>query len=140
MSDRLFSVIDAIWVSRHIYELWGEGEDYEKVHAEVKKTSDRWDDYMTCSFKFVVSCFGSTIVAKEQLAIINSFSYLGFEGVIDMKNPDEQFHVLADYGAENGTQRSAPLYIYMGRLVCWNISCIVSIYSKFLILGCYWKS
>lgn len=114
---------------KHIFELWGEGENYEQVHAEVKKTSDRWNDYMTCSFKFVVSCFGSTIVAKEQLAIINSFSYLGFEGVIDMKNPDEQFHVLADYGAEQGTQRSAPIYIYMGRLVASGSRDLVNLYN-----------
>ena len=102
---------------RHIFELWGEGETYEIVHEQVKKTTDRWNDYMTCSFKFVVSAFGSTIVVKEQLDIINSFSYLGFEGPIDMKKPDVQFHVLADYGSENGTERSAPLYIFMGRLV-----------------------
>lgn len=72
---------------------------------------------MTCSFKFVVSAFGSTVTKEEQLKIINSFSYLGFQGVIDMKNADAQFHVLADYGLEHGTEREAPIHIYMGKLV-----------------------
>lgn len=75
---------------------------------------------MTCSFKFVVSAFGSTINAKDQLKIINSFSYLGFEGPIDMKNPDVQFHVLADHGTENAytnkPTQTEPHYIYMGKL------------------------
>lgn len=76
---------------------------------------------MTCSFKFVVSAFGSTISAKEQLRTINSFSYLGFQGPIDMKTPDAQFHVLEDYGCENANANSKPvlepIYIYMGKLV-----------------------
>lgn len=107
---------------RYIFELWGEGESYDKVHEQVKKdTRDRWQEYMTCSFKFVVSAFGSTINAKDQLKIINSFSYLGFEGPIDMKNPDAQFHVLADFGNENANSNSEPVvepvYVYMGKLV-----------------------
>ncbi|CEG73098.1 hypothetical protein RMATCC62417_08542 [Rhizopus microsporus] len=105
---------------KHIFELWGEGSTYEELHAQVKKTSDRWNEYMTCSFKFVVSAFGSTINAKDQLKIINSFSYLGFEGPIDMKNPDVQFHVLADHGTENAytnkPTQTEPHYIYMGKL------------------------
>lgn len=105
------------FLCRHIFELWGEGNSYEEVHNQVKQTSDRWSDYMTCSFRFTVSAFGSTITYKEQLDIINSFSYLGFEGPIDMKNPNVKFHVLADYGAEYGTELSAPIHIYMGILV-----------------------
>ncbi|CAO0802297.1 unnamed protein product [Mucor circinelloides] len=114
---------------KNIYELWGDGETYEQVHEQVKKTSDKWNDYMTCSFKFVVSAFGSTITYKEQLAIINSFSYLGFQGVIDMKDPDVQFHVLADYGFENGTERPAPIHIYMGRLIATGSRDLVNLYN-----------
>jgi tRNA (guanine10-N2)-methyltransferase len=101
--------------------LWGSGETYEQVHQQVKTTSDRWALYKQSSFKFVVSAFASTIDKHKQLDIINSFSYLGFEGNIDMKKPQVQFHVLADYGGDNGfynkTPRQQPLYIYMGRLV-----------------------
>ncbi|KAG1048226.1 hypothetical protein G6F46_003602 [Rhizopus delemar] len=119
---------------KYIFELWGEGESYDKVHEQVKKdTRDRWQEYMTCSFKFVVSAFGSTINAKDQLKIINSFSYLGFEGPIDMKNPDAQFHVLADFGNENANSNSEPVvepvYVYMGKLVATGSRELVNKYN-----------
>ncbi|ORE16980.1 tRNA guanosine-2'-O-methyltransferase [Rhizopus microsporus] len=111
-----------------------EPDNYKlNLHAQVKKTSDRWNEYMTCSFKFVVSAFGSTINAKDQLKIINSFSYLGFEGPIDMKNPDVQFHVLADHGTENAytnkPTQTEPHYIYMGKLVATGSRDLVNKYN-----------
>ncbi|CAO3697615.1 unnamed protein product [Rhizopus stolonifer] len=88
---------------------------------------------MTCSFKFVVAAFGSTISAKEQLKTINSFSYLGFQGPIDMKTPDAQFHVLEDYGCENANANSKPvlepIYIYMGKLVATGSRELVNKYN-----------
>ncbi|KAI8877653.1 hypothetical protein K501DRAFT_278251 [Backusella circina FSU 941] len=119
---------------RHIFELWGSGETYEQVHQQVKSTtSDRWSSYKQSSFKFVVSAFASTIDKHKQLEIINSFSYLGFEGNIDMKNPQVQFHVMADYGGDNGfynkKPREQPLYIYMGRLVATGSRDLVNTYN-----------
>ncbi|RCH79166.1 hypothetical protein CU098_001341, partial [Rhizopus stolonifer] len=118
---------------KYIFELWGEGKDYDKVHEQIKGAPERWDEYMTCSFKFVVSAFGSTISAKEQLRTINSFSYLGFQGPIDMKTPDAQFHVLEDYGCENANANSKPvlepIYIYMGKLVATGSRELVNKYN-----------
>ncbi|KAI9486781.1 MAG: S-adenosyl-L-methionine-dependent methyltransferase [Benjaminiella poitrasii] len=114
---------------KHIFELWGEGDSYEQVHEQVKKTSDRWPAYKTCSFKFVVSAFGATITHKEQIDIINSFSYLGFEGPIDMKTPNVQFHVLADFGADNGVERPLPDHVYMGELVATGSRDLVNLYN-----------
>jgi tRNA (guanine10-N2)-methyltransferase len=93
---------------------------------------------MTCSFKFVVSAFGSTINAKDQLKIINSFSYLGFQGPIDMKNPDVQFHVLADHGTENAytnkPTQTEPHYIYMGKLASVMTHTLMTMSNVFLRL------
>ncbi|KAI8380188.1 S-adenosyl-L-methionine-dependent methyltransferase [Blakeslea trispora] len=115
---------------KNIFELWGEGETYEQAHHQVKKdTADRWMDYNTCSFRFVVSAFGSTITYKQQIDIINSFSYLGFEGPIDMKNPDVQFHVLADYGFDNTKAAADPTFIYMGRLIASGSRDLVNRYN-----------
>lgn len=119
---------------KNIYELWGEGKQYDEVHKQVKNLQERWPKYKTCSFKFVVSAFGSTVNKARQLEIINSFSYLGFEGPIDMKSPDAQFHVLEDYGHENGDQHlkpvhKDPLYIYMGKLVAKGSRDLVNLYN-----------
>ncbi|KAF7728275.1 hypothetical protein EC973_006449 [Apophysomyces ossiformis] len=116
---------------KNVYEIWGQGKSYEEVHADVKSSPERWTKetsrytitkpaYNDLSFKFTVSCFGSTINAKRQLEVINSFSYLGFDGPIDMKKPDVQFGVLEDYGSMAGiagAPAEAPERIFMGRLV-----------------------
>ncbi|KAI8974652.1 S-adenosyl-L-methionine-dependent methyltransferase [Pilobolus umbonatus] len=119
---------------KNIYALWGEGANYDQVHQQVKTTRAQWSQYKTCSFKFVVSAFGSTVVKARQLEVIHSFSYLGFEGAIDMKNPDVQFHVLEDYGCENGNQHDKPLHkdplhIYMGKLVARGSRDLVNLYN-----------
>ncbi|KAI8093582.1 uncharacterized protein BX664DRAFT_330022 [Halteromyces radiatus] len=106
---------------KRIYELWGEGSTYDAVNDQVKANKDKWADYHYTSFKFSVSAFGWTLTAKEQLKIINSFSYLGFEGDIDLTNPQVKFGVLEDYGqttthVEGGNPPSLK-YVYMGRLV-----------------------
>ncbi|KAI8340203.1 S-adenosyl-L-methionine-dependent methyltransferase [Chlamydoabsidia padenii] len=104
---------------KRIYELWGEGATYDQVNTQVKADKTKWTEYQHTSFKFSVSAFGWTLTAKEQLAIINSFSYLGFEGDIDLVNPQVKFGVMEDYG-HNSAQKGIrpPLhYIYMGRLV-----------------------
>lgn len=77
------------------------------------------DLYKDVSFKFVVSAYNSTVSNKEQLRIINSFSYLGFDGPIDMKNPDVQFNVMEDYGSAAPRKDVTPerQWIYFGRLV-----------------------
>ncbi|CAO3638258.1 unnamed protein product [Cunninghamella echinulata] len=105
---------------KKIYELWGEGSTYEQVHEQVKAHPEKWEDYKMQSFKFNVSSFGRTVTAKEQLSVINSFAYLGFEGDIDLKNPQVKFGVLEDYGSielKTDSGKRTIQYIYMGREV-----------------------
>lgn len=91
------------------------------MNQQVVANKSKWADYQYKSFKFNVSAFEWTLTAKEQLDIINSFSYLGFEGDIDLKNPQVKFGVLEDYehGAFSTHDGTPPprQYIYMGRLV-----------------------
>jgi tRNA (guanine10-N2)-methyltransferase len=49
----------------------------------------------------------------EQVEIINSFSYMGFKGLPQMRNPDVAFRVFEDYKLNIST----PHYLYLGRLV-----------------------
>lgn len=117
--------------NRNIYELWGEGETYEQVHEQVKSYPERWPQYEDVSFKFVVSAFNSTISKEDQLSIINSFSYLGFKGTIDMKNPSVQFVVHEDYGSTQYAPGETHIreYIYMGRLVASGSRDLVNTYN-----------
>ncbi|ORX45312.1 tRNA guanosine-2'-O-methyltransferase [Hesseltinella vesiculosa] len=112
---------------RKIYELWGEGETYEKVHEQVKSKPERWDAYMQDSFKFTVDAFGMTITAKRQVEIINSFGYLGFQGDIDMKTPQQKYGLLEDWGCQRPS--TGLKYVYMGRLVARGNRDLVKTYN-----------
>ncbi|OAD75428.1 hypothetical protein PHYBLDRAFT_132663, partial [Phycomyces blakesleeanus NRRL 1555(-)] len=117
---------------KNIYELWGEGKNYAEVHTMVKENPERWPAYNEKSFKFSVSGFGSTISVPEQRDIINSFSFLAFDGPIDMKNPEVQFGVMEDYGSEAGklgAVKKEPKHIYFGKLVATGGRDVVNKYN-----------
>jgi len=61
----------------------------------------------------MVETFNGTRTMKEQVDIINTFSFLPFKGSIDLKKPDNTFMVLEKYPAPT----EPPCKIYMGKLV-----------------------
>lgn len=87
------------------------------VHASVReKTQPLWSKYLTCSFKFTIDSYQGSRSADDKLRIINSFAYLGFEGPIRMRNPDEEFILFEDWEF-NSTPLGIPdpKYYYFGR-------------------------
>jgi tRNA (guanine10-N2)-methyltransferase len=48
-----------------------------------------WDRFVEdTSFKFVINAYMHTIPQRRQREVVETFSYMGFKGKIDMKNPD----------------------------------------------------
>ncbi|EWC48391.1 hypothetical protein DRE_02160 [Drechslerella stenobrocha 248] len=87
-------------LTKGIYELWGAGQTYSAVHADVKsRTAHLWPTYNTCSFKFDFESYNGARPEPEKTALIESFSYVGFAGPIRMKNPQELFVIMEDYEA-----------------------------------------
>jgi tRNA (guanine10-N2)-methyltransferase len=72
------------------------------------------NDYKHCSFCFHFDIFNNTRSLKEQVAFIESFSYLGFEGSIKMDQPDQTFVVLELWSEERPRKL---LKVYFGRFV-----------------------
>ncbi|KAF2745453.1 tRNA guanosine-2'-O-methyltransferase [Sporormia fimetaria CBS 119925] len=108
------NVISRSLLSLGIHELWGQGPTYEALHESVRKTSGHlWAGYKDCSFRFTVDCFQGTRTTPEQRKIIESFSYLAFEGPIRMKNPDASFQIFEHYDFK----APAPKYFYLGRTI-----------------------
>lgn len=92
------SLIARSVLAKDIFELWGEGTNYEDLHADIRsRTAHRWNDCKDVSFRFTVECFAGKRDLASKRDIIQSFAYLGFEGPIRMKNPDEDFWVLEEY-------------------------------------------
>ncbi|KAF9887812.1 hypothetical protein FE257_009618 [Aspergillus nanangensis] len=126
------SLVSRSILAKDIVELWGQGTTYEELHADVRRrTHHRWADYLKTSFRFTVESFGGRRTMEAKRDIIQSFSYVAFEGPIDLKNPDEDFWVMEEYlspqelaaKSTNGTgpappnEPRAPLKIYLGRWV-----------------------
>ncbi|KAI9782063.1 MAG: hypothetical protein M1816_002004 [Peltula sp. TS41687] len=101
-------------LGKAIYELWGVGTDYAALHADVRRrTSHLWAQYRTCSFRFYVQSYRGKRSGASQLQIIESFSYLGFRGAIQMADADAQFCVLEDW-LRGATE---PRRVYFGRWI-----------------------
>jgi tRNA (guanine10-N2)-methyltransferase len=101
-------------LTQSIHELWGNGSTYDDLHTNVKEaTSDRWQDYMQCSFKFVLDAYQHSRSPAERREIVESFSYMGFQGPIRMKDVDETFTVFEDYEY----QGKVPQRLYLGRFL-----------------------
>ncbi|KAF9112204.1 hypothetical protein BGX27_003805 [Mortierella sp. AM989] len=98
-----------------IIELWGIGSSWHELIEKVKEHPERWPQYLYTTFKFSVVTFGGTIEMKDKPDIINRFSFTGFLGKIDLKNPEEEFLLVADYGIDPNVKVAHTFY--MGRLV-----------------------
>lgn len=102
-----------------IHELWGSGATLEELHASVRKTTSHlWKTYLQCSFKFSMDSYQGSRSAEKRVSLFNTFAYLGFQGPIRMKRPDEEFTLFEDWPPD-----SVPLgipdpnFFYLGRYV-----------------------
>jgi tRNA (guanine10-N2)-methyltransferase len=87
-------------LSKGIYELWGTGTDYSALHTCIASRSKHlWASYKSRSFKFNIDGYLGKRSSVEQRELIDSFSYLGFEGKIEMRNPYAEFTVFEDWEA-----------------------------------------
>jgi tRNA (guanine10-N2)-methyltransferase len=98
-----------------VYELWGIGNSYDECHADVKKRSQHlWAQYKeTASFSFQIDSFQAKRTNDEKRNIVESFSYMAFEGPIRLKNPDLPMVVLEEYDLE----AKDPKRVALGRLL-----------------------
>lgn len=104
-------------LAQSVHELWGHGATLSDVHASVKERSPHlWPAYKHSSFKFDIESYRGSRSNRKRIEIIESLSFLPFDGVIAMKNPDELFTVFEQWqfdsvplGIEN------PDWMYLGR-------------------------
>ncbi|KAJ3071915.1 hypothetical protein HDU98_004629 [Podochytrium sp. JEL0797] len=83
---------------KEVIELWAEGETMDELIEQVKQIPlEKHTPYLTSSFKFNVVVFGNTFSKPEQVATIERFAFLPYEGDIDLKKPDNVFQVYLDY-------------------------------------------
>lgn len=103
---------------RSILEIWGCGSTYEEcVAAAIAFPAAKKAPYLDSTFKVSVDAFGKHISQKEQLERINRFLPVGLRGKVRLKNPEQVFWIVEDYGSPTGTS-DTPQQIYFCRQVC----------------------
>ncbi|ABN68396.1 putative ribonuclease methylating protein [Scheffersomyces stipitis CBS 6054] len=116
--DQAKKIMDRSILSRGIYELWGQGSNYDELHANIKATSqDKFEVYKKSSFKFDFIGYKGSKSREERVEIIQNFKYLAFEGGVRLKNPDEVFTVLEEYSVSGMEKATTPRNIWFGRQV-----------------------
>ncbi|KAF7793904.1 hypothetical protein EIP86_005026 [Pleurotus ostreatoroseus] len=109
---------------KSVHEFYASGKTYEEVHERTRQRSALWEKYIPdTSFKFRVDGYNHSIPQKRQTAIVESFSFMAFEGKIEMKNPEITMCVFEEYPYKRGVTRHKHegdgrfLEVYFGRLV-----------------------
>ncbi|KAL5332928.1 hypothetical protein BJX70DRAFT_392585 [Aspergillus crustosus] len=132
--DAARTIISRSILAKDIFELWGHGTTYEELHADVqKRTPHLWEKYKKVPFRFTVETFAGKLTPAQKRDIIQSFSYVAFEGPITLTKPDEDFWVMERYydptqvtEAERKSHSRArepkagvvgPLHLYLGRFI-----------------------
>ncbi|KAL9090710.1 MAG: hypothetical protein Q9165_005198 [Trypethelium subeluteriae] len=95
-----------------IYEMWGSGNDYATLHQDVlTRTSQTRSKYRESSFRFTVDGYQRKRSQASQKALIETFSYLGFDGPIQMHDVELSLCIFEEYqiGA------TEPRRVFLGR-------------------------
>ena len=105
-------------LARGIYELWGAGDNTEELHDDVKRRmTPHFGEYRDDSFKFDFIGYMGRRSSNQRRELIELFSYLAFEGKIDMKTPTHVFTVLEEYVALATKKAETPIRMWFGRQV-----------------------
>ncbi|KAG5581010.1 hypothetical protein H5410_051637 [Solanum commersonii] len=114
------SVANRSILVKGIFELWGEGSNFEELEESIKSYPDEKQlPYLTSdsTFKITVETFGKVISFEEQTERIRSLSYIPFKGRVNLKNPYHTFWLIEtdDYDSNNGLPPIAGKRIFFGR-------------------------
>ncbi|KAL8933984.1 MAG: hypothetical protein Q9216_006124 [Gyalolechia sp. 2 TL-2023] len=124
--DAARTLISRSILSKNIYELWGSGRTYEELHQDIKhRTLVLWQKYKSSSFKFEIHAYRAKRSLAEQNALIQGFRYLGFEGPIQLRDPEQTFCIFEECEWGN----SNPKRVHFGRLIAGSSRGIIDTYT-----------
>ena len=81
---------------RDTYEYVAHGNTLEQLVQRTKTRLEAgyFDKYKESSFKFKVEPFAFSMSMRERLSMINTFSFLPFNGPVEMTSPKVTFSIL----------------------------------------------
>lgn len=91
---------------KSVFVFYGQGFNYDELHAANRTLQGEWSRFThDTSFRFLVTAYNHKIPQTRQREVIESFSYMGFLGKIDLKNPDIILTCFEEYDDCRGTTR-----------------------------------
>ena len=102
-----------------MHEHWATAETWEGLHAAIKRgTADWWPRYRDSSFKISFDTFQGSRSSRRKRELIDSLSYLPFEGPIVMTSPEQEFTAFEQWEWDSVPRGVPdPLRVHFGRLV-----------------------
>ena len=110
-------------LTKAVFEFWGRGTTLEEMHEAIRAHptfEQRKEQFKHSSFKFEFENYrgGKKKDMATKVKQIETFRYVGFEGKIDMKSPEQTYTLIEEYEAPTGkTPAATPLFYLFGRLV-----------------------
>ncbi|TRX98802.1 hypothetical protein FHL15_000144 [Xylaria flabelliformis] len=127
--DAARAVVERSILAHSIYEHWGTADTIDELHAAVKRdTAQLWPDYLETSFKISIDSYRGSRSQKQKVALINSFSYLGFEGPILLSSPDNEFTLFEEWALQPVPEKKqpSPLKVHFGRLIAHSVRDLIN--------------
>lgn len=105
-----------------MYELWGEGRNYQELEESVNAyDNERKLPYLApeSTFRVNIDSFGKILSTQEQKERIDMLAFIPFKGRVNLKNPEHKFWFMEtdDYGCSNGLPPIVEKRIFFGREV-----------------------
>ncbi|KAL9604483.1 MAG: hypothetical protein Q9219_000448 [cf. Caloplaca sp. 3 TL-2023] len=124
--DAAHALIRHSILAQAIYEFWGSGSTYEKLHQDIQhRTSSSWHKYQSSSFRFLIHTYQAKRSLAERDALIQEFRYLEFNGPINLKDPEQTFCIFEE--CEWSVPK--PKRVFFGRLVATGSRGIIDTYT-----------
>jgi len=115
-----------------MFELWGWGRDYQELEASVKEFPPDLMEPFTkpgYTFKMMAKAFSKKCDLSRQKTLFEKFSFLQFQGKVDLKSPQHIFYILEDYGENPHNTPPEPLRVFFGRLIAHGQRHLIQEYS-----------
>lgn len=119
-------------LTQSISELWARAPSIPELQDALKaSTAHLWDLYKHTSWKFRIDSYRATRPRDDLVSLINSFAFLGFQGPVALRSPEQTFSVFEEWpdnsprpGERSGPAPSEgwrlegePTRVYFGRMV-----------------------
>ncbi|RXM36622.1 tRNA (guanine(10)-N2)-methyltransferase-like [Acipenser ruthenus] len=132
--SRMFYRIDSYWFITEIKSLLAlnggqftpeenfneKGRTHEDLQASLNSyPMENMVPYLKpdSTYKINVYTFNKTVTHLDRIKRIDALEFLPFQGKVNLKNPENVFCLLEDYGSDPNSIPEEPVHIYFGRWI-----------------------